>query len=50
MCAGCHGPAAGISQAVRTELADRYPSDRAVGFADGEIRGWFWVEIPATRR
>ena len=27
-------------------LADRYPVDRAVGFRDGEIRGWFWVEMP----
>jgi len=46
MCAGCHGPAEALSPAVRSVLADRYPVDRAVGFKEGEIRGWFWVEMP----
>ena len=46
MCASCHGPADKISPAVIAALKDRYPADRAVGFADGEIRGWFWVEVP----
>ena len=46
LCAGCHGPAEALSPAVRSVLADRYPVDRAVGFKEGEIRGWFWVEMP----
>ena len=46
MCAGCHGPVERISPAVRQLLADWYPVDKAVGFAEGEIRGWFWVEMP----
>jgi hypothetical protein len=46
MCDGCHGPADRFIPAVKTALVDRYPVDRAVGFKDGEIRGWFWVEIP----
>jgi len=46
MCAGCHGPADGLSPAVKSTLADLYPVDRAVGFKEGEIRGWFWVEMP----
>jgi hypothetical protein len=46
MCAGCHGPSEALSPAVRSVLADRYPVDRAVGFKEGEIRGWFWVEMP----
>ena len=46
LCAGCHGPADALSPAVRSVLADRYPADRAVGFKEGEIRGWFWVEMP----
>ena len=50
MCATCHGPLPRIDAAVRTVLARRYPSDRAVGFRDGEIRGWFWVEIPKYSR
>jgi hypothetical protein len=50
MCAGCHGPAELLTPAVRAELLDRYPRDRAVGFAEGEIRGWFWVEMPKIPR
>jgi hypothetical protein len=46
MCAACHGPAAQMAPAVRASIAARYPSDRAVGFDTGDIRGWFWVEIP----
>ena len=46
VCAGCHGPADKLNPEVLRVLADRYPVDRAVGFRDGEIRGWFWVEMP----
>jgi hypothetical protein len=46
LCAGCHGPAEALSPAVSSVLADRYPVDQAVGFKEGEIRGWFWVEMP----
>jgi Protein of unknown function (DUF3365) len=46
MCLGCHGPADQISPDVRQILADRYPQDRATGFTNGEIRGWYWVEMP----
>jgi hypothetical protein len=50
MCAGCHGPAEKLSPVVRSVLQDRYPVDRAVGFKEGEIRGWFWVEMPKRPR
>jgi hypothetical protein len=50
LCANCHGPADQLVPAVRQELADRYPADKAVGFKEGEIRGWFWVEIPKKPR
>jgi hypothetical protein len=46
ICAPCHGPEEKFSARLRAELADRYPVDRATGFRDGDIRGWFWVEIP----
>jgi hypothetical protein len=46
MCAGCHGPDDRISPEVRAVLADRYPQDRARDFTNGEIRGWYWVEMP----
>lgn len=47
-CAACHGPREGIAPEVLKELQDRYPADQAVGFREGEIRGWFWVEVPKT--
>lgn len=50
LCATCHGPAEGIDPAVRALLRERYPADRAVGFREGEIRGWFWVEVPKRGR
>jgi hypothetical protein len=49
MCATCHGARDRIAPAILGELADRYPSDRATGFREGEIRGWFWVELPKPR-
>jgi hypothetical protein len=50
MCATCHGPADRLSPAIRAGIAERYPADKAVGFKQGEIRGWFWVEIPKRPR
>ena len=50
MCASCHGPEAGLAPGVRAALHERYPTDRAVGFREGEIRGWFWVEMPKVPR
>lgn len=49
MCGSCHGPADRLSPAVTAALQDRYPSDKATGFKDGDIRGWFWVEVPKQR-
>jgi hypothetical protein len=46
MCSACHGSADQLSTEVRQMLADRYPQDRATGFIGGEIRGWYWVEMP----
>jgi hypothetical protein len=48
MCVSCHGPAEKIDPAVRRAVPVRFPTDRAIGFRDGEIRGWYWVEIPKT--
>lgn len=46
MCASCHGPQEKFDPRVRAELKDRYPVDRAIGFREGDLRGWFWVEVP----
>ena len=49
MCAACHGRPDELDPGARATLRLRYPADRAVGFKDGEIRGWFWVEMPKPR-
>jgi hypothetical protein len=45
-CLGCHGPRKQLAPAVLNELSERYPGDEATGFKEGDLRGWFWVEIP----
>jgi len=30
---------------VKAEVARRYPRDQATGFAAGDLRGFFWVEV-----
>ncbi len=47
ICLTCHGPADRIAEDVRLALAKTYPDDQATGFAEGDLRGWFWVEVPA---
>jgi uncharacterized protein DUF3365 len=49
-CANCHGPLERLTPAVRRLLAERYPHDRATGFAEGDIRGWFWIEMRKPAR
>ena len=47
-CLTCHGPPARISAEVKSELAAHYPDDQATGFNDGDLRGWFGVEVPQS--
>lgn len=47
-CLACHGQPEALDQDVRTALAESYPDDRAVGFSEGDLRGWFWIEVPAV--
>ena len=46
-CLQCHGKVDDLAPEVRDVLAKNYPQDRATGFAAGDLRGWFWVEVPA---
>ena len=48
ICLQCHGPVEQLRPDVRARLAERYPADRATGFREGDIHGWFWVELPRT--
>jgi hypothetical protein len=45
-CLTCHGPPDTIPDAVREALQARYPADKAVGYAENDLRGWFVVEVP----
>jgi hypothetical protein len=46
VCLQCHGPAARLSPEVRGYLETAYPGDRAVGFEEGDLRGFAWAEAP----
>lgn len=50
ICASCHGPIEQMAPGVRAAIASRYPADRATGFHEGDLRGWFWVEVPKHPR
>lgn len=46
LCLTCHGDA--LSEDVAAEIERLYPEDEAVGFAVGELRGVFWLELPTS--
>ena len=45
LCLACHGTV--IAPDVQAAIAEKYPADRAIGYADGDLRGVAWVELPA---
>jgi len=45
-CQMCHGPAETIDPDVMAAIHEVYPDDQAVGFSEGDLRGWFWIEAP----
>jgi hypothetical protein len=45
-CLACHGPKDQIADNVQAELTRLYPDDQAVDFNEGDLRGWFWVDVP----
>jgi len=45
-CLACHGLS--VAEPIRTAIARHYPEDRATGFAEGDLRGMFSVEFPAS--
>ena len=47
-CLMCHGGPNDILDDVKPKLASLYPEDQATGFKQGDLRGWFWVEVPDT--
>ena len=49
-CLGCHAAREALSEGTRTWLARAYPDDRALGYAPGDLRGFWWAEAPAAGR
>jgi hypothetical protein len=47
-CLACHGGA--LAPPVAARIQARYPEDRATGFAAGDLRGLYWVEVDLPRR
>jgi hypothetical protein len=47
VCLTCHG--ATIAPEVQAVLAEKYPADKATGYALGDLRGVAWVELAAQR-
>lgn len=45
-CTACHGAADDLAPGVRALIAARYPDDRAVGYAAGDLRGAISVRVP----
>jgi hypothetical protein len=45
LCMKCHGDR--IEPGVKARLKTLYPGDQATGFEKGELRGMFWVRLPA---
>lgn len=45
-CQMCHGPKEMIAEETLAAIAEHYSDDQAVGFAEGDLRGWFWIEVP----
>lgn len=49
-CLGCHAPPERIAEGTRAWLARAYPEDRALGYALGDLRGFWWAEAPVAER
>lgn len=45
-CLHCHAPPEALSERTREWLRSAYPADRAVGYALGDLRGFWWAQAP----
>lgn len=46
VCLSCHGPEQSVTEEIRRTLKKRYPDDRALGYAVGDLRGAVSVVVP----
>jgi hypothetical protein len=47
-CLMCHGKPENMLADVKQALQEHYPDDQATGFEEDDLRGWFWVTVPAA--
>jgi hypothetical protein len=45
-CLGCHAAREELAEDTRAWLSRAYPQDRALGYALGDLRGFWWAEAP----
>ena len=45
LCVNCHGTKDKLAPDVTEKLAVNYPQDEAIGFKEGDLRGWFWIRV-----
>lgn len=45
-CTNCHGADDELATGVAAALEADYPQDQATGYEEGDLRGYFWVEVP----
>lgn len=45
-CVMCHGPKEQLAPVIQEQLSKLYPDDQATGFREGDLRGWFWIDLP----
>lgn len=48
-CLMCHGAKDQMESQVVETIERLYPDDTATGFAEGDLRGWFWIEVPMAK-
>jgi hypothetical protein len=49
LCLKCHGAPDSLAPDLVRALHESYPQDRAVGFREGDLRGFVWAEAPKRR-
>jgi len=49
VCVLCHGEASTMSKELAAAITERYPKDRATGYAVGDLRGALWAEVTVKK-
>ncbi|MDG2015017.1 MAG: DUF3365 domain-containing protein [Pirellulaceae bacterium] len=46
ICINCHGQPNEMDPSIFAAVLSNYPDDNATGFKVGDLRGYFWIEVP----